>query len=193
MDSPPAADPYTAIKERLLRAYILSEFEQGQRLIDSPLLGEDKPSVLMSKMTALIARYPPTLLPFPCLVPSMIARVHSEHFSTFQGRPLAGNANTMPVHFLQQMEVQFPHLERNPFASNFVAIHMSGRFFCSLLFCISDNKVGSYTKKPDSLQVIHFYAVILVIWTKDHHPSILDMAMFISKRRMTKDIYTMWS
>ena len=29
------------------------------------------------------------------------------------------------VHFLHQMEV--PHLERDPFASNFVAIRMSGR------------------------------------------------------------------
>ena len=29
--------------------------------------------------------------------------------------------------FLQQMEVKFPHLERDPFASNIMAIHMSGR------------------------------------------------------------------
>ena len=36
-----------------MRAYTLSEFERGQRLIDPPLLGDDKPSVLMSKMTAL--------------------------------------------------------------------------------------------------------------------------------------------
>ena len=30
-------------------------------------------------------------------------------------------------HFLQQMEVQFPHLERDPFSFNFVAIRISGR------------------------------------------------------------------
>ena len=62
LDSPPAADPYTAIKERLLRAYTLSEFERGQRLINPPLLGDDKPSVLMSKMTALLGTHQPCFL-----------------------------------------------------------------------------------------------------------------------------------
>ena len=46
---PPAANPYTAIKERLLSVHTLAEFEQGQRLINSPLLGDDKPSVLLPR------------------------------------------------------------------------------------------------------------------------------------------------
>ena len=35
LGSPPAADPYTAIKERHLSAYTMPEFERGQRLINS--------------------------------------------------------------------------------------------------------------------------------------------------------------
>ena len=62
LDSPPAADPYTAIKERLLRVYTLSEFERGQRLIDPPLLSDDKPSVVMFKMTALLGTHQPCFL-----------------------------------------------------------------------------------------------------------------------------------
>ena len=62
MDSPSAADLYTVIKERLLRAYTLSEFERGQHLINPPLLGDDKPSVLMSKMTALLSTHQPCFL-----------------------------------------------------------------------------------------------------------------------------------
>ena len=40
----------------------LSEFERGQRLINPPLLGDDKPSVLMSKMTALLGTHQPCFL-----------------------------------------------------------------------------------------------------------------------------------
>ena len=58
----PAADPYTAIKERLLSVYTLSEFEREQCLVDPPPLGDDKPSIILSKMTALLGTHQPCLL-----------------------------------------------------------------------------------------------------------------------------------
>ena len=53
IQSPPAEDPYVAIKEKLLSAYTLSEYQRVETICTMPGLGDRKPSQLMSVMLAL--------------------------------------------------------------------------------------------------------------------------------------------
>ena len=62
IEAPPANDKYNGLKTRLLDTFTLSEYERANRLIDSPDLGDDKPSALMDKMLALIGNHPPCFL-----------------------------------------------------------------------------------------------------------------------------------
>jgi len=66
LSSPPANDKYQALKDRLNDTYGLSEFERGTRLLHVPALGDDKPSVLMDNMLALMEGHEPCFI-FRCL------------------------------------------------------------------------------------------------------------------------------
>ena len=57
LSAPPAADKYTAIKERLLEIFGLSECDRAARLLNMPPLGDRKPSALMDEMLALLGRH----------------------------------------------------------------------------------------------------------------------------------------
>ena len=52
--APPANHRYTAIKNRLVGAYKLTVQECAARILDTPGLGDSKPSELLDKMMALI-------------------------------------------------------------------------------------------------------------------------------------------
>ena len=53
LEAPPVSNKYTTLKERLVESYSLSKYEQACLLLNSPDLGDDKPSILMSKMLAM--------------------------------------------------------------------------------------------------------------------------------------------
>ena len=58
-----AADPYERTKERLLLLYAPSRWVMASRILHHPHLGDARPSVLMSKMLALLPRgEPPGIL-----------------------------------------------------------------------------------------------------------------------------------
>ena len=62
INSPPALDKYTAIKERLTDTFDLSERERASRLLRFHPLGDSKPSMLMDKMLALLSEHTPCFL-----------------------------------------------------------------------------------------------------------------------------------
>ena len=62
LKAPPGNDKYTAIKARLTRTFGLAEYERSNRLLDMPELGDDKPSVLMDNMLALLDDHEPCFL-----------------------------------------------------------------------------------------------------------------------------------
>ena len=51
-----AVDPYECTKERLLLLYAPSQWVMASRILHHPHLGDTRPSVLMSKMLALLPR-----------------------------------------------------------------------------------------------------------------------------------------
>ena len=58
-----AGDPYERTKERLLLLYAPSRWVMASRILHHPHLGDTRPSVLMSKMLALLPRgEPPGIL-----------------------------------------------------------------------------------------------------------------------------------
>ena len=52
--SPPAADPYGALKNRLLKLFALDDYQRYEAISNLPLSGDMKPSKLMSNMLALL-------------------------------------------------------------------------------------------------------------------------------------------
>ena len=52
--SPPATDPYEALKNRLLKLFALDDFQRYEAISNLPLFGDMKPSKLMSNMLALL-------------------------------------------------------------------------------------------------------------------------------------------
>lgn len=58
----PAADPYTALKKRLLASFQLSEYERASALLHLPPLGDRKPSQLMDSMLGLFGQNKPDFL-----------------------------------------------------------------------------------------------------------------------------------
>ena len=53
VETTPADDPYTQLKERLLAAHQLTPYQRGEKLLDLPNLGASKPSELMHQMLEL--------------------------------------------------------------------------------------------------------------------------------------------
>ena len=60
---PPGDDPYGALKEALLAVYIPSDYQIAEAIINLPALGDQKPTVLLAKIKALL----PTQHPPKCL------------------------------------------------------------------------------------------------------------------------------
>jgi len=54
LQHPPTQEKYNSLKSRLLQTYTLSEYERAGRLLHSSELGDEKPSVLMDRMLALL-------------------------------------------------------------------------------------------------------------------------------------------
>ena len=52
--SPPAAGPYEALKNRLLKLFTLEDFQRNEAISNLPSSGDMKPSKLMSNMLALL-------------------------------------------------------------------------------------------------------------------------------------------
>ena len=52
--NPPSADPYEALKSRLLRLFALDDYQRFEAISSLPLSGDMKPSKLMSNMLALL-------------------------------------------------------------------------------------------------------------------------------------------
>ena len=52
--SPPAAGPYEALKNRLLKLFTLDDYQRYEAISNLPLSGDMKPSKLMSNMLALL-------------------------------------------------------------------------------------------------------------------------------------------
>ena len=52
--SPPATQPYEALKSRLLKLFALDDFQRYEAISNLPLSGDMKPSKLMSNMLALL-------------------------------------------------------------------------------------------------------------------------------------------
>ncbi len=62
LSAPPDNAKYQTLKDRLNDTYGLSEFERGSRLLHMPELGDDKPSVLMDNMLALLEGHTPCFI-----------------------------------------------------------------------------------------------------------------------------------
>ena len=60
--SPPTENKYQAIKEFLISAFDLSEYERASALFAMPGLGDSKPSELMYSMLALMGSHKPCFL-----------------------------------------------------------------------------------------------------------------------------------
>ncbi len=52
--SPPAANKFNALKDRLLGAFSLSEYERAGRILHMPDLGDDKPSHFLDQMLSYL-------------------------------------------------------------------------------------------------------------------------------------------
>ena len=57
LSNPPAANKYTAIKQRLLSTFALSETDRAAKLLNMPPLGDRKPSALMDEMLVLLGNH----------------------------------------------------------------------------------------------------------------------------------------
>ena len=51
---PPPADPYAALRRRLIQMYSLSDFQRYQALQSLPLMSDHRPLELMDKMLILL-------------------------------------------------------------------------------------------------------------------------------------------
>ncbi len=62
LTAPSGNAKYQALKDRLSDTYGLSEFERGSRLLHMSELGDDKPSLLMDSMLALLDGHTPCFI-----------------------------------------------------------------------------------------------------------------------------------
>ena len=67
VETTPAEDPYTQLKQRLLASHQLTPFQRGEKLLDLPMLGAAKPSELMHQMLELCPKGDETSTIFQCL------------------------------------------------------------------------------------------------------------------------------
>ena len=97
LSAPPGNAKYQALKDRLDDTYSLSEFERGVRLLHMPEQGDDKPSLLMDNMLALLDGHAPCFI-FRCLflerLPEDIRSVLA-HSKVTDCRQLAKAADTL--------------------------------------------------------------------------------------------------
>ena len=54
IETPPATEPYTALKNRLTKAYSLTDSEKAGRILDMNGLGDRTPSQLVAHMLQLV-------------------------------------------------------------------------------------------------------------------------------------------
>ena len=62
IQNPPQDKPYTKIKKRLTDTFSLSEYKRANQLLNTPSLGDQKPSALMDQMLALLRDHEPCFL-----------------------------------------------------------------------------------------------------------------------------------
>ena len=62
IESPPSANKYQTLKERLVDTFGLSKRERASLLLHTRPLGDSKPSALMDEMLALLGDHPPCML-----------------------------------------------------------------------------------------------------------------------------------
>ena len=62
LQAPPIANKYNAIKTRLLSTFTLSESQRAAALLSINGLGDDKPSLLLDKMLALLGNHTPCFI-----------------------------------------------------------------------------------------------------------------------------------
>ena len=67
VETTPAEDPYMQLKERLLGAHQLTPYQHGEKLLDLPSLGANKPSELMHQKLELYPKGDETATLFQCL------------------------------------------------------------------------------------------------------------------------------
>ena len=67
VETTPAEDPYMQLKERLLGAHQLTPYQHGEKLLDLPSLGANKPSELMHQKLELCPKGDETATLFQCL------------------------------------------------------------------------------------------------------------------------------
>ena len=51
---PDPSNPYTVIKERLLKVFTLNDYQRAERLLDLPPMGDERPTAIMDRMLALL-------------------------------------------------------------------------------------------------------------------------------------------
>ncbi len=67
MESPPQENPYTIIKQRLLGAHMMTDYQQAEKLYLSPAIGDRKPSEMMVAMLEMCPRGEEKTNLFACL------------------------------------------------------------------------------------------------------------------------------
>ena len=98
VETTPAEDPYTQLKERLLAVHQLTPYHRGEKLLDLPSLGANKPSELMHQMLELCPKEDETTTLFQCLflhcLPADL-RVLLEHVDHSDLKELARKADEL--------------------------------------------------------------------------------------------------
>ena len=97
ISAPPEKDKYDALKGRLNDTYGLSEFKCGTSLLHMPDLGDNKPSVLMDNMLALLDGHEPCFLFISLFLERMPEDIRSilAHSKLKDCRQLAKAADTL--------------------------------------------------------------------------------------------------
>ncbi len=67
VESPPPENPYTIIKQRLLGAHLMTDYQRAERLYLSPAIGDRKPSEMMVAMLEMCPRGEKKTNLFACL------------------------------------------------------------------------------------------------------------------------------
>jgi hypothetical protein len=67
VESPPPENPYTVIKQRLLGAHLMTDYQRAEKLYLSPAIGDRKPSEMMAAMLEMCPRGEEKTNLFACL------------------------------------------------------------------------------------------------------------------------------
>jgi hypothetical protein len=67
VESPPPENPYTIIKQRLLGAHLMTDYQRAEKLYLSPAIGDRKPSEMMAAMLEMCPRGEEKTNLFACL------------------------------------------------------------------------------------------------------------------------------